>query len=157
MHWRGLLGMISTAAKGGISPWMRPSIGILAGDNLPVPAGFYLLDPLRQRWGQLASGRFLEPMAMACLDQMWLKNAAFHLLFISDPRALDLRWGSRAYRHVMIEAGRLGQQTYLAATAIGLGACGIGALYDREAADILELSDDGALLYLVGVGPVQRF
>ncbi len=156
-RWNGVVGLIGAAARECVSPWVSPCLGILVGDNAPVPAGFYLLDPLGERLGRMTAGRFLEPMAMACLDQMWLKNTAFHLLFISDPKALDRQWGARAYRHVMIEAGRLGQQAYLAATAMGLGVCGIGALYDREASDILGLSDNGALLYLVGIGPVQRF
>jgi nitroreductase len=55
----------------------------------------------------------------------------------------------------MIEAGRLGQQAYLAATVLGWGACGVGAIYDREAADLLGLAADGVLLYLVGAGPVK--
>jgi nitroreductase len=86
---------------------------------------------------------------------MWLKNAAVHLLFMSDPTVLGHNWGARGYRYAMIEAGRLGQQAYLAATAMGIGACGIGAIYDREAAGILDLTDDGALFYLVGVGPLK--
>ncbi|WP_054697181.1 nitroreductase family protein [Desulfosarcina cetonica] len=55
----------------------------------------------------------------------------------------------------MMAAGRLGQQVYLAATAMGWGACGIGAFYDREAAGRLALADGVALLYLVGVGPIK--
>lgn len=155
-QWTGFLDLIAAAASGAVSPWGRPAIGILAGDGVPVPAGFYLFDPQGRRLGRMVTGDLLASMATACLDQMWLKNAAFHLLFITDPSALDREWGPRAYRYVMIEAGRLGQQAYLAAGAVGLGACGIGAVYDREAAEIVDLPDDGALLYLVGVGPVKR-
>ena len=74
---------------------------------------------------------------------------------MTDLAALDRTWGARGYRYAMIEAGRLGQQAYLAATALGWGACGIGAIYDREAADLLDLAADGALLYLIGTGPVK--
>jgi hypothetical protein len=38
---------------------------------------------------------------------------------------------------------------------MGWGACGIGAIYDREAAELLDLTAGGALLYLVGVGPIK--
>ena len=129
--------------------------GFLAGAGMPIPPGFYLLDPDAKRLGRVVDGRLTEPMAEACLDQMWLKHAALHLLFMTDLAALDRTWGARGYRYAMIEAGRLGQQAYLAATAFGWGACGIGAIYDREAADLLDLSADGALLYLVGAGPVK--
>jgi SagB-type dehydrogenase family enzyme len=151
----GFLDLIATAAQG---PASRPSlltIGILAGEGTAISPGFYLFDTRHRRLGQLATGPLMASMAAACLDQMWLKNAAFHLLFITDPAALDSIWGARAYRHAMLEAGRLGQQAYLAATALGLGACGIGAIYDREAADLLNLTDDGALLYLLGIGPIK--
>ena len=122
---------------------------------MPIPTGFYLLDPEAKRLGRVSGGRLTEPMAAACLDQMWLKHTALHLLFMTDLAALDRNWGPRGYRYAMIEAGRLGQQAYLAATASGWGACGIGAIYDREAADLLDLAADGALLYLVGTGPVK--
>jgi SagB-type dehydrogenase family enzyme len=154
-RWSGLMSLIAAAAGQPASPWVSPTIGILAGEQTPVSPGFYLFDTGGQRLGQMISGPLIDPMAAACLDQMWLKHAAIHLLFISDPAALERGFGARAYRHVMIEAGRLGQQAYLAATALGLGACGIGALYDREAADLLQLPDDGTLLYLVGMGPVK--
>lgn len=131
------------------------AIGFLAGAGLPIPPGFYLLDPAAKQLGRVSDGRFTEPMAAACLDQMWLKHAALHVLFMADPAALDRTRGARGYRYAMIEAGRLGQQAYLAATALGWGACGIGAIYDREAADLLDLTADGALLYLVGAGPVK--
>ncbi|MEE4111266.1 MAG: SagB/ThcOx family dehydrogenase [Desulfobacteraceae bacterium] len=132
------------------------AIGFLIGAGMPIPPGFYLLDPDAKRLGRVSGGRLTESMAAACLDQMWLKHAALHLLFLTDLAALDRNWGPRGYRYAMIEAGRLGQQAYLAATALGWGACGIGAIYDREAADLLNLAADGALLYLVGIGPVKR-
>jgi nitroreductase len=52
----------------------------------------------------------------------------------------------------MLNAGRLGQGLYLAATAMGLGCCGVGAFYDGEAAELLGLGAEGSLLYLVALG-----
>lgn len=151
------LGLIANAAAADL-PCSQPAIintGLLMGTGMPVSPGCYLYDHRDRRLGRLSAGNFMEPMAAACLDQMWLKNAGLHLLFMTDLAALDRARGARGYRSAMIEAGRLGQQTYLAATALGIGACGIGAIYDREAADLLDLGGDGALLYLVGVGPVK--
>lgn len=146
-----------TGVESGMPSACRSSltIGFLAGEGMPVATGFYLLDSEASRWGCVSDGSFVESMASACLDQMWLKHAAMHLLFMTDLAVLDQAWGPRGYRYAMIEAGRLGQQAYLAATALGWGACGIGAIYDREAADLLGLTADSALLYLVGTGPVK--
>ena len=145
----GTASSMPTSFRSAITP------GFLVGTAMPIPTGFYLLDPEAKRLGRVSDGRLTEPMAAACLDQMWLKHTALHLLFMTDLAALDRNWGPRGYRYAMIEAGRLGQQAYLAATASGWGACGIGAIYDREAADLLDLAADGALLYLVGTGPVK--
>ena len=68
----------------------------------------------------------------------------------------DRTWGPRGYRYAMLAAGRLGQTIYLGATALGLGCCGIGALYDEEARQLLGLNKKAALLYLVAAGPVKR-
>jgi SagB-type dehydrogenase family enzyme len=145
-------------ACSGIAPAHRGSIfvGILSQVGDPVPPGIDLLQADAMRLGRIADGRLAQAMAAACLDQMWLRNAAIHVLFMTDLAALDRRWGARGYRYAMMEAGRLGQNVYLTATALGLGACGIGAVYDREAAGLIGLNDSGALLYLVAVGPPQR-
>ena len=131
------------------------TLGLLVGAGMSIPPGFYLLDPDGKRLGRVLDGSLTEPMAAACLDQMWLKHAAVHLLFMTNLSALDRNWGPRGYRYAMIEAGRLGQQAYLAATVLGWGACGVGAIYDREASNLLDLAADGVLLYLVGAGPVK--
>jgi nitroreductase len=52
-------------------------------------------------------------------------------------------------------AGRLGERIYIAATAMGLGCCGIGAFYDSEAVELLDLPSPTRLLYLVAVGAVK--
>ena len=56
----------------------------------------------------------------------------------------------------MMLAGQMGQAVYLGAAALGLGACGIGALYDNEAKELIGLNEDAVLLYLVAAGPVKR-
>lgn len=55
----------------------------------------------------------------------------------------------------MITSGKLGQMIYLGATALGIGCCGIGALYDDEAKALLGLNKESRLLYLVASGPVR--
>jgi nitroreductase len=75
---------------------------------------------------------------------------------MSNLAELDRHWGPRGYRYAMLTAGGIGQALYLGAAALGLGCCGIGALYDGEARGLLGLNADSALLYLVAVGAVKR-
>jgi SagB-type dehydrogenase family enzyme len=131
------------------------SIGLLAGQVKGMKPGFYLLDPLKEVTGRVTPGPFMEKMAHICLDQAWLTNAAVHFLFLTNLDVLDRIWGARGYRYAMMTAGGMGQRLYLAATAMGMGCCGIGAFYDGEAAELLGLKKESSLLYLVAVGPVK--
>ena len=129
--------------------------GFLAGERSGFEPGYYHLDCKGRQITQILPGEFLPFAAQACLDQGWLENCAMHLTFTADLEALEKRCGPRAYRYALMEAGRLGEHAYLAATARNLGACGIGAFFDNEAASLLQLPDNHALLYLVGLGVIR--
>ena len=130
--------------------------GFLANGHSGFEAGQHHLD-LRTRSTFLTQpGRLTGRAAQACLDQEWLENAALHLTLSADLAQLEAVAGPRAYRYAHLEAGRLGQRAYLAATANNLGACGIGAFFDDEAAQLLALEDGSHMLYLVAVGPVKK-
>ena len=130
--------------------------GFLAGRVEGTAPGFYLLDRHGKALGMVAQGSFMETMTHICLDQAWLAQAGAHFLFLADLDLVDRTWGPRGYRYAMMTAGRLGQRLYIAATAMGLGCCGIGAFYDAEARDLLGLNENSRLLYLVAVGAVKK-
>ena len=104
----------------------------------------------------MKAGAFMAPMAHSCLDQEWLERASLDYFIVANLEVLDAVWGSRGYRIAMQTAGRLGQTIYLGTTSLGLGCCGIGAFYDKEAAAPLGLNKSSAMLYLLAVGPVKR-
>lgn len=130
--------------------------GFLADRVEGLEAGFHLLDISRKKTAMVRSGDYMEWMARVCLNQAWLKQTALHFLFMTNLDVLDRHLGPRGYRYAMMEAGRMGERLYVAATAMGLGCCGIGAFYDREAMELLGLNRASRLLYLVAVGPVKR-
>lgn len=132
------------------------SIGVLIGDVQGIDPGFYLIESTNRNLALVRPGFLMEDMAHICLDQAWLSNCSSHFLFMSNLLAIEDRWGPRAYRYAMIEAGRMGQRLYLAAESIKLGCCGVGAFYDQEAHQFLNLSPDSRLLYLVGLGPLTK-
>jgi len=55
----------------------------------------------------------------------------------------------------MMMAGSMGERLYLTASALGLGCCGIGAFYDREASELLGLNSESRALYVVATGPAK--
>lgn len=131
-------------------------VGFLTENIEGITSGLYVLDSVKRRFGIVSSGSFIKKMAHVCLDQEWLRNAGVHFLFIGNPGLLDRTWGPRGYRFAMMAAGQLGQRIYIAATSLKLGCCGIGAFYDREAAELIGLGGESWLLYLVAVGKVKH-
>ncbi len=131
-------------------------IGFIVENVQGFDSGFYLLDPFSASFTMIKPGHFMAQMSRICLDQAWLANASVHVMFMTDLNHLDLIWGPRGYRYAMMIAGRMGERIYLAATAMGIGCCGIGAFYDLEASRLLGLNDNARLLYLVSAGPIKR-
>jgi SagB-type dehydrogenase family enzyme len=132
------------------------AVGFLVGQAEGMEPGSYLLEGKRESWALVSSGQFVARSTSICLDQEWLVNAGVHFLFLANLEVIEKRWGSRGYRYAMLTAGRLGQRLYVAAEAMGMGCCGIGALYDGEAMEMLGLNQSSRLLYLVAVGNVKR-
>jgi len=146
---------INDSSDPGMNPGYNRSIcaGVFVGSVDGISSGLYMLDTLKGSIGHVIPGSFMDRMAYICLDQPWLADAAVHFLFLSNLDIIDRSWGARGYRYAMMTAGRMGEKLYVAATAMGIGCCGIGAFYDRNAANLIGLNDDSKLLYLVAVGP----
>jgi SagB-type dehydrogenase family enzyme len=62
------------------------------------------------------------------------------------------KYGQRGYRFLWIDAGHVGQNLYLVATAMGLGPAAIGGFYDGEMKEFLELPAEEDPVYLVCIG-----
>lgn len=68
---------------------------------------------------------------------------------------MRFKYQDRSYRYGLIEAGHLGQNIYLAATSIGLGACAVGAFMDDEINGMLGVDGvEEAAIYMLAVGKV---
>jgi len=137
------------------NPYGFISTGFLIGRAEGFESGFYMLDSFSGSYGIISHETLTERMTHVCLDQAWLVNAAVHFVFLANPQTLDHLWGARGYRYAMLTAGRMGERLYLVAGAMGLGCCGIGAFYDVEATELLNLNTESRLLYLVAVGAVK--
>jgi SagB-type dehydrogenase family enzyme len=63
------------------------------------------------------------------------------------------KYQDRSYRYGLLEAGHLGENAYLAATDLGLGACGIGAFMDDAINAMLGVDGvEEAAVYMLAVG-----
>ncbi len=65
------------------------------------------------------------------------------------------KYQDRSYRYGLVEIGHIGQNVYLAATSMGLGACGIGAFMDDDINAMLGVDGvEEAAIYMLAVGKV---
>ncbi|MBI2854811.1 MAG: SagB/ThcOx family dehydrogenase [Chloroflexi bacterium] len=77
------------------------------------------------------------------------------VLFVITAIFQRTRWKyqDRAYRYILLDAGHLGENLYLAATSLGLGPCGIGAFFDEEMNRIVGVDGkEESTVYLISVG-----
>jgi SagB-type dehydrogenase family enzyme len=112
-------------------------------------------DPRRHGLAKAVDGDVRRDLARAGLDQAPLKRAPGIIIVVAKPSISAAKYGSRAERYCIIEAGHIGQNILLTAETLGLGACPMGAFRDAEVLDVLGLGDDYLPLYLIPVG--ERF
>jgi SagB-type dehydrogenase family enzyme len=93
-------------------------------------------------------------VADACLGQRFAGQGAVTFLWTAIPHRTEWRYGPASYKVIAVDAGHVGQNVYLACTAIGAGTCAIGA-YDQQACDEL-LGVDGQAEFTVYVAPVGK-
>lgn len=100
-------------------------------------------------------GDFRQEMSRAALGERMFGLANVILALSAIFQRTQRRYGERAHRYILFEAGHIAQNTYLVATSMGLGACAIGAFYDNEFNRVLGLDGKNeSVLYLIAVGKI---
>ncbi len=101
----------------------------------------------------LQRGDFRSQVTQAGLYQRFLGQAGVCFLLSALFQRSRWKYRERAYRYVMLEAGHIGQNLYMAATSMGLGACAVGAFYDEQYNELLGLNpEEEAVVYVISVG-----
>jgi len=94
-----------------------------------------------------------QAVAGACLDQQMCAEAACVFLWTAVFARTLSRYGDRGWRYIYLDAGHVGQNLQLAATALGLGSCNIAALFDDEVNQLLGIDGDAeSIIYAATVG-----
>jgi SagB-type dehydrogenase family enzyme len=89
------------------------------------------------------------------LMQGFLGQANLVLVFTAIFQRLRWKYQERSYRYALIEAGHLGQNVYLAATSMEMGACAVGAFLDNGLNAMLGVDGQNeAAVYMLAVGKV---
>jgi SagB-type dehydrogenase family enzyme len=115
--------------------------------------GMYHFDPLEHALESLPSGTSPVGASLTPYGDL-LESSALTVAITAMFWRSRFKYGARAYRFTLLEAGHVAQNLLLAATSLGLAALPLGGFYDRDVD--AQLGIDGiheASLYLIPVGP----
>ncbi|MGB9837724.1 SagB/ThcOx family dehydrogenase [Methanothermobacter sp.] len=90
----------------------------------------------------------------ASFDQRFTGESAVTFIWTTVPYRMEWRYGLAAHRVILIDAGHVCQNLYLACEAIGAGTCAVAA-YDQEYLDEV-LGVDGADEFAIYMAPVGK-
>jgi SagB-type dehydrogenase family enzyme len=121
-----------------------------------IPSGSYAFDPASRRLIERAPGQFGAALHHLGLDQEIFENAAAVLIHAVDLTRAVERYGDRAYRLALIDAGHVGERLNLAALREGMGVSGCGGYYDDEMNRVLRIPESRAVVYITVLGSPAR-
>jgi SagB-type dehydrogenase family enzyme len=103
----------------------------------------------------VASGDFRQPLVAAGLSQGFLGEAGVVFIWTGVLNRARWKYRERAVRYVFLDAGHICQNLMLAAMALNLGVCPVGAFFDEEVERIVQVDEgEEVALYLAAVGPL---
>ncbi len=101
---------------------------------------------------QVREGAFNEGLVDLTMGQDMVLAANLVFILTGIVARTMFKYGQRGYRYVLLDAGHVGENLYLTATALGLGPAGIGGFLDVELGARLSLPAGEEPLYLLCVG-----
>lgn len=106
---------------------------IVASRVTGLEPGLYRYLAINHSLQQLAAGtQYAAEISEACLSQAHIRDCPVSFWWGAIPERSTWRYGTRGYRYMLLDAGHICQNLYLAAESIDCGICAIGA-FDDEA------------------------
>ncbi|MBI4643252.1 MAG: SagB/ThcOx family dehydrogenase [Deltaproteobacteria bacterium] len=104
----------------------------------------------------LNPGDCRRALVEACLSQNFLGAGAVVFIWTGILNRAMSKYRERAIRYLFLDAGHICQNLMLAATALGLGCCPVGAFFDEEVEQLTQVDgQEEVALYLAAVGAVE--
>ena len=117
--------------------------------------GVYHYAPRDHALEQLRTGDFRQPVVDQAIGQEFLGRCGVVLFLTVILQRMRPKYQDRSYRYGLLEAGHIGENAYLAAASMGLGACGIGAFMDDSINGMLGVDGvEEAAVYMLAAGHV---
>lgn len=121
-----------------------------------LTSGIYHYRPKDHSLELVEAGDFRPSLLTYTGGQDMILQASVVLVITAIFQRTRWKYQDRAYRYVLLDAGHLGENVYLAATSLGLGPCGIGAFFDDEINRLVGVDGENeAAVYLVSIGSIN--
>ena len=117
-----------------------------------LDAGIYHYLPKPHSIEVVKKGDNRGQVVEGALGQQWIAAAPIVLIVTADYARTTVKYRDRGIRYVHIEVGHVGQNIFLQAEAIGLGAGIAGAFSDKQIAKVIELPSELTPLLIMPVG-----
>jgi SagB-type dehydrogenase family enzyme len=120
-----------------------------------VEPGLYRYLTDRHALMEIRLGDVGSEISRAALGQIMCREASVTFVWTAVVPRTTGRYGERGHRYIFLDAGHVGQNMYLAATALGYGCCAIAAFDDAAMNEVLAV--DGKVettVYAASVGPL---
>ncbi len=101
--------------------------------------GIYHYNPVEHSLELLKEGDYSRRLAEIALGQRHVRDGAVVLILTIYWARTRWKYGDRGYRYALLDAGFAGENIYLACQALGLGTCAVGAFFDDELCELLEI------------------
>ncbi len=119
--------------------------------NIPLPRGLY---------HYYLKSHSLEKLLLfesfdtdIYFNQDWIRKSSCIIIISAVFKRNTMKYGDRGYRHILTEAGHMGQNIYLLSTAFNLNCCAIGGYIDDEINRLLEIDGvDESVVYVLAIG-----
>jgi SagB-type dehydrogenase family enzyme len=118
-------------------------------------AGVYRYYPARHGLKIINTGDRRREVADAALSQMWISTAPVVFVITAEYKRITQKYGERGIRYAHIEVGHVGQNIFLQAGALGLGAGIVGAFRDASVAGAINAPKGHEPLIIMPVGYTQ--
>lgn len=129
-------------------------IYVIIGKNgvVGLGEGVYHYTPENHSLSPMNNRDIRREIGSASLGQMWMAGASVMFVITAEYRRITERYGERGIRYALIEAGHVGQNLFLQAEALGLGAGIVGAFADAEVVKVMGLPREHEPLLIMPVG-----
>jgi SagB-type dehydrogenase family enzyme len=152
------IGQLAWAAQGITKPDSGFRTAPSAGATYPLELylltkdGVFRYVPKGHKLARVSADDKRAALARAALGQGSVSSAPLDFVITGVYARTSSRYGDRAERYVVLEAGHVAQNIHLQAVALGLGSVPVGAYTDDAVPKVLDLSPDEVPLYIIPVG-----